>query len=536
MRSRIGAVLAILASLALFAGAAAGCTSPATQLVVVVDTDLAIPGEVDQVSVTVEGPSGAMETERSTLADRSRLPLTLGVSPSGDALGPITVTAMGRHVGTLVVLREHRVTLVRGETRMLVMHLSAECVGASAPSCDDTETCTDRGCEAVEVDATRLPAWTGTPPSLRDAGPSPDGGRSDGGRGDAGADAAAGCSTADDCNDGNPCTDDVCTATGCRNPENTVACDDRVFCNGLDTCAAGTCSVHAGNPCGGATTCSEALGGRCEGCRSDTDCPTPTYGAYGACEFSDGCAVNGEHARTVRRFTCTAGSCVPSDSPERTTCSRASTDGRPCASRTCAAEGPCGGFSDECDETGEATRSCFEGVCSAGSCSTVPVTETVSCSRSTNGAACGPGGGCGGWSACTGFAEPCGTSGTRSRSCQDRGTCGGGSCSVPGPRTETEGCGRSTDGVVCGGDVCGGWSGCSYASECALGGAQTRTCQPQVCGGGSCGLGGARTETDTASCARSTEGWACEDGDWCTYGDYCSGGWCYGGWYSCGGW
>jgi cysteine-rich repeat protein len=56
--------------------------------------------------------------------------------------------------------------------------------------------------------------------------------------------------------DGNPCTDDVCTGTSalCTHPNNTASCDDGVFCNGTDTCAAGVCG-HAGDPCTGGAEC-----------------------------------------------------------------------------------------------------------------------------------------------------------------------------------------------------------------------------------------------------------------------------------------
>ncbi len=79
------------------------------------------------------------------------------------------------------------------------------------------------------------------------------------------------------CSDDVPCTLDTCEATGCVHvPQdsqcgggnvcatprcdpssgcgfaNTQApCDDGVFCNGKDTCAGGTCSQHAGDPCDG---------------------------------------------------------------------------------------------------------------------------------------------------------------------------------------------------------------------------------------------------------------------------------------------
>ena len=37
-----------------------------------------------------------------------------------------------------------------------------------------------------------------------------------------------------------------------------AACTDGVFCNGADTCSGGTCSVHAGDPCGSGKQCDEA--------------------------------------------------------------------------------------------------------------------------------------------------------------------------------------------------------------------------------------------------------------------------------------
>ena len=50
-----------------------------------------------------------------------------------------------------------------------------------------------------------------------------------------------------DCDDSNVCTDDTCTAGACGYTNNTVSCDDGQFCNGTDTCAAGSyicCICH----------------------------------------------------------------------------------------------------------------------------------------------------------------------------------------------------------------------------------------------------------------------------------------------------
>ncbi|MDQ3035120.1 MAG: hypothetical protein M3Y87_22125, partial [Myxococcota bacterium] len=148
--------LALALSLAL-----ASCSPAApTQLVVVVDTDLAIPGAIDAIVVEVMGPSGMRETERATLADDEALPLTLGVAPSGGSLGPIEVVATARLGAGTVVERRHRVMLVEGETRTLIVHLTAECAARATP-CASGETCGENGCVDVELEAGDLPAWTG---------------------------------------------------------------------------------------------------------------------------------------------------------------------------------------------------------------------------------------------------------------------------------------------------------------------------------------------------------------------------------------
>jgi hypothetical protein len=70
-----------------------------------------------------------------------------------------------------------------------------------------------------------------------------------------------GCRADDDCVDPDTCkTDRLCTdglCVGGTPVAEASPCDDRVFCNGEDTCDAnGKCSVHAGDPCGG-LTCNE---------------------------------------------------------------------------------------------------------------------------------------------------------------------------------------------------------------------------------------------------------------------------------------
>src|SRR5690606_9900765 len=89
-------VRAPMSLLALPILALAACSGP-TQLVVVVDTNLDVPIEIDNVEVVVTGPSGVRTVAPQALvgADAPDFPLTLGVTPSGDALGPVDVIAVG---------------------------------------------------------------------------------------------------------------------------------------------------------------------------------------------------------------------------------------------------------------------------------------------------------------------------------------------------------------------------------------------------------------------------------------------------------
>ncbi len=73
--------------------------------------------------------------------------------------------------------------------------------------------------------------------------------------------------------DGNACTDDACDGTGaCVHAPNSGGCDDGVFCNGADTCAAGTCSTHAGDPCVGGGECADVCQEAYRSCFSTGAC------------------------------------------------------------------------------------------------------------------------------------------------------------------------------------------------------------------------------------------------------------------------
>jgi hypothetical protein len=58
------------------------------------------------------------------------------------------------------------------------------------------------------------------------------------------------CVVHEDCADDNVCTINFCDSIGmCRQLNNSMPCEDDVFCNGGDTCFEGDCTIHAGDPC-----------------------------------------------------------------------------------------------------------------------------------------------------------------------------------------------------------------------------------------------------------------------------------------------
>jgi hypothetical protein len=183
----------------------------------------------------------------------------------------------------------------------------------------------------------------------------------------------------------------------------------------------------------------------------------------------------------------------------------------------------CGGYADQCDESGERTRAVHRPRCAASSCSTVDSTETDTsgCGRDQSAVVCMPPQRSS-WGPCGGFSGTCGEDGTQDRSVS-RYRCRSGSCQVTGVDTETQGCSRgSRDGVVCGTTTyCGSSGSCRI---CSGGACVVNTphfngaCNP------SCGVAGALcgvspTRCDTGTCPGGTAG----PGGWADTPQCCAG-------------
>ncbi|HUU84267.1 MAG TPA: agmatine deiminase family protein, partial [Phycisphaerae bacterium] len=65
------------------------------------------------------------------------------------------------------------------------------------------------------------------------------------------------CDGDEDCEDGNPCTDDTCVAQQCVfTPDDANSCDDGLYCTGTETCVSGSCQA-TGDPCQPDELCDE---------------------------------------------------------------------------------------------------------------------------------------------------------------------------------------------------------------------------------------------------------------------------------------
>lgn len=130
-----------------------------TRIVVVVDTDLSVPAELDAVEVEVTDTTGRTQISTGVLAG-APLPRTVTLVWSGGALGPVSVRVIGTigTAGAPVVERHARVWFVPGGTMALRLGLIRSCVRVI---CASLETCSGSGCRGDEVAPGEFEEWTG---------------------------------------------------------------------------------------------------------------------------------------------------------------------------------------------------------------------------------------------------------------------------------------------------------------------------------------------------------------------------------------
>jgi len=156
-----------------------------------------------------------------------------------------------------------------------------------------------------------------------------------------------GCTTNAQCNDGNPCTNDVCSSGTCSNGNNTASCNDGNACTQVDVCQGGAClgtspkTCVASSQCHAAGTCNPASGACSDPLAPDgTPCSDGTF-----CNGADQCSGGGCSIHAGNPCI-GGGECSNQCNEALANCASpgvaCSSDGNPCTIDTCNASGACG--------------------------------------------------------------------------------------------------------------------------------------------------------------------------------------------------
>ena len=368
-----------------------------------------------------------------------------------------------------------------------------DCDGATdETTCDDGNPCTQDVCDAIAGSRAPICHHAAAP------GPCSDGNACSGPDACAGGACAAGAATV--CNDGNPCTDDACApASGCSAVANTGACDDGNPCTSGDACTAAKCLPGKQIVCNDGNPCTFDVCDPASGC---TSLPNAV-----SCTDNNVC---------TKPDQCQAGVCIPGAA---LTCN----DGNPCTTDACV---PATG----CDATPN-TLPCDDGnVCTALDACVLPAPGQAGSGKCGPGKpmvcsdgnpctddACAPGVGC--------TALPNAATCTDANVCTTGDACSGGTC-VPGKAA------ACADDNPCTTDPCDPKAGCSSVANalpCDDGSPCTvaDACLDGACKPGkpqACSDGNACTDDacDAKSgCVAVANAAACNDGNACTAKDAC---------------
>lgn len=308
------------------------------------------------------------------------------------------------------------------------------------------------------------------------------------------------CDSATDeksCEDGNPCTDDVCNpVSGCDNPFNETACNDGNFCTSDDKCSFGSCQ------------------GTFIACDDKNPCTTDSCDQVGGCKnepnelpCSDGNACTGGDA-------CAGGSCLPG---QLITCD----DNSPCTINQCDSELGC--QSTPIDNPCNDNNPCTTGdQCLAGNC--MGATKNCDDSDPCTADSCNPGvtGGCVN-------APQSGQDCDDGLSCTIDDVCNAGTCEgtdIGCNCLEDADCEGSEDGNLCNGTLYCDTS--SVPFTCKVDQETVVSCEVPAGMDAACVSLSCDEETGECSATPTNNGGACNDGDGCTESDVCNAGVCAG--------
>ncbi|MGH7894053.1 MAG: hypothetical protein ACREQL_05245, partial [Candidatus Binatia bacterium] len=276
------------------------------------------------------------------------------------------------------------------------------------------------------------------------------------------------CQTPAECNDGNPCTNDVCQGT-CSNPQkaNGTNCDDGDLCNGIRTCQSGVCQSGTPLNCNDNNVCTTDACNAATGlCQHGTVTGCCNTGAD--CNDGDACTIDActpQHACTHATLSCADNNVCTND-----LCNPQLGCQNPVDPTCCQTVGDCSDDADVCTDKACVANRCLQiaspNCCNQpGDCTDIdrnPCTDNGPCDMGTHR--------CAGPFPLTGSA--CGTT------CNPA-TCQSGTC-VPGLPTDC------SDNNPCTSNLCTDDQGCTNPpiAECCFGSAQcndNNACTTDTC-------------------------------------------------------
>ena len=223
-----------------------------------------------------------------------------------------------------------------------------ECKGGGVVLCDDQNPCTDdacnpdEGCYALGLDD-GIPCDDGNDCTNDDKCQNGE------------------CSgVGEQCDDNNPCTDNECfLGVGCVYPHNTAPCDDANVCTLDDVCSNGQCGGTSQLDCDDNNPCTDDLCDAVEGCvHIDNVAPCDDKNACTEGDTcSDGVCIGGPAIPCVDENVCTDDSCDPALGCLFTNNESTCDDGNPCTVKDHCDSGECVGGGDlNCDDENPCTN------------------------------------------------------------------------------------------------------------------------------------------------------------------------------------
>ncbi len=412
------------------------------------------------------------------------------------------------------------------------------CVGGKALNCNDGDPCTDDACQAT----------TGCTATFNDAP----------------CDNGNFCTTNDfcvagectagealNCNDNNACTNDICNPVkGCLHTNSSQPCDDLDPCTEQDSCSGGFCLGTVPKNCNDNNPCTDDICVPLAGCSYNNNSNPCSDG--NACTVADKCVGGscnpGNTLDCDDGNVCTNDSCSPAEgcqhAPNKSPCD----DNNSCTSQDQCAAGKCIGSADvDCDDD----NPCTKDLCLAnGGCQhenvVAPCSDGNPCTAGdicANGE-CQPGDSvdCDDGNVCT--ADSCSQSNglclhsptpgdcDDNNPCTTKDACGGGKCVGTTPPD-------CNDQNVCTTDYCDPASGCVHLLNSAPCDDDNLCTTKDQCNLGECAGGPALSCTDgnpctddgcnaATGCTFTPNTTPCDDANACTEGDTCKSGWCVG--------